>query len=284
MFFQQIDLESVTARTLIYLQCDKCNTNFTRKAYIVKSSRKNQGCDLCPTCARTASSKRAGKIISDKYKGKKIEEIVGLEKGTKIRNLLSFQRMGEKNHNYQGQHQKFPIRTGSLVEQFGEEKAALIKKKISIATTGSNNPMYGKPSPKRSGSGISGHFKQYYFRSLLELTCILDMIKNEIVFESCDGRKNFRFNYTLDGVERTYFPDFYLPNTDEFIEVKPLRQTVETKVITKAESVKATGHKFRFLTEREIPGIDKTLLLKMINDGEVKIDENKKYLVERRVV
>lgn len=282
MIIQEIDLEHVTARTIVYLQCDVCSNEFTRIAYIVKNSRKNQGCDLCPSCARKATSKRAGKIIQNRYKGKKIEEIVGEERGDKIRKLLSFQRLGEKNHNYQGRHQKFPVRTGSFIEQYGEEKAAIIKKKISIATTGSNNPMYGKPSPKRSGSGISGHFKQYYFRSLLELTFILNMLDKNIKFESCDGHKNFRFNYKINGIDKTYFPDFYLKDTDEFIEVKPARQTVNEIVILKSLAVKESGHNFRFVTEKDLLRINKDELMKMISIGDVLIDENKKHLVERR--
>ena len=28
------------------------------------------------------------------------------------------------------------------------------------------------------------------------------------------------FSYIIDNIERTYFPDFYLPDTDTYIEVK----------------------------------------------------------------
>ena len=40
-------------------------------------------------------------------------------------------------------------------EIYGEKKASIIKKKISIKTAGKNNPMYGKPSPIGSGNGLS---------------------------------------------------------------------------------------------------------------------------------
>ena len=33
-------------------------------------------------------------------------------------------------------------------------------------------------------------------------------------------RNKIGFKYTIDGVERTYFPDFYLPDNDIYVEIK----------------------------------------------------------------
>jgi hypothetical protein len=219
--------------------------------------------------------KRAGKASAEKCSGKKIEDIVGVERATKIRQTLSAQRMGSKNHNFGGVHQKFPIRTGTFEQQFGEEKAAAIRKKMSAATKGEKNGMFGIPTPKRAGGGISGHYKSYYFRSLLELSFIIYLEENNIEFLSCDGRKDFKFCYVFDGTNRTYFPDFYLPASNTIVEVKPSRLSKYPINILKGESVKKMGLIFKFVTEKEILRLEKSVLLKMIEDGDVIIDKNK---------
>ena len=45
---------------------------------------------------------------------------------------------------------------------------------LSKASSGENNPMFGRPSPNKSGAGIGGWYKEkIYFRSILELSFII---------------------------------------------------------------------------------------------------------------
>ena len=278
-------LENKSGGLKIDVICDVCLNNFLRAVASIKKSRELHGKDICKRCVTVQYNKtrpmevrkRAGAGFADKHKGKKLEEIVGIDKARTIRVTLTNQRMGEKNHNFGGVHQRFPVRTGSFEEQFGKEKADLIKLKISLKTKGENNPMFGRPSPKGAGSGISGYYKDYYFRSLLELSCILMFEAERTEFMLCDGRKSFSFKY--DG-NRTYFPDFYLPSRNEFIEVKPKRLCETPQVKQKAQAVINSGFPFRFITENDICKISKLELTKLIDQNLVIIDEKKRSRVK----
>jgi hypothetical protein len=108
------------------------------------------------------------------------------------------------------------------IEKYGIEEAEkrkiIWKNKISLKTKGKNNPMYGKKSPSKSGYGIHGWYKEFYFRSLHELKFILTCERFKLKIVSAE---KIRMNYVnYDGNERTYSPDFIVD--DKFlVEVKP---------------------------------------------------------------
>jgi len=82
--------------------------------------------------------------------------------------------------------------------------------------------MYGKPSPEGSGNGWSGWYKGFYFRSLMELSFIKLMIDNDIKIKS--GEKEiFSIKYydVLNNKHKTYFADYYLPEFNLYVEIKP---------------------------------------------------------------
>jgi hypothetical protein len=110
------------------------------------------------------------------------------------------------------------------VEKYGKEKADELKKnwieKQRINSTGSRNPMYGKPTPQGSGNGWSGWYKNYFFRSLKELSYMVNLDKENIEWRSAE---HIKIKYTnWDGHERTYQPDFLVEN-ELLIEIKPSR-------------------------------------------------------------
>ena len=95
------------------------------------------------------------------------------------------------------------------------------------ANTGEKNGMFGKPSPKNAGRGISGYYKNFYFRSLLEYFYIKQLELENAIFNSNDNinlsktpeKNKIAIKYKYHGVIHTYFPDFIL-NNDTIIEVK----------------------------------------------------------------
>jgi hypothetical protein len=64
-------------------------------------------------------------------------------------------------------------------ELYGKEKANKMKNNLSILNSGSKNKMYGKPSPQGSGNGWSGWYKGWYFRSLIELSYMVNVIEKK---------------------------------------------------------------------------------------------------------
>lgn len=110
------------------------------------------------------------------------------------------------------------------VKKYGIEEAVKRdierRKKWSLKSKGTNNPMFGKETSPKSGKGISGWYKDFYFRSLHELKFILvcERFKLKIVTSG-----KLRIGYTkYDGTHRTYSPDFII--NDMFLtEIKPKR-------------------------------------------------------------
>ena len=112
------------------------------------------------------------------------------------------------------------------VEKYGKEEADRrneeMKRKQSEKSKGKNNPMYGKSTPKGSGNGISGWYKGWYFRSLRELSYMVNVIEKEgHEWRSLDNTPDFRIKYLdKDGHERSYCPDFLIDNKI-IVEIKP---------------------------------------------------------------
>lgn len=123
------------------------------------------------------------------------------------------------------------------VEKFGPDEAnkrlELASKKKSLASSGKNNPMYGKPSPNGSGNGWSGWYNGWRFRSLLELSFMINYIeKYNLTWESAEKKKFMIPYYDENGQLRNYFPDFFLIHENQLIECKPIKlfNTIRSKL------------------------------------------------------
>lgn len=122
------------------------------------------------------------------------------------------------------------------VKRYGKEiadkKMIIYSKKRSEIHSGKNNPMYNKPSPNGSGQGWKGWYKNFYFRSLRELSYVLFLDKNNIKWQSAE-KKEFRIPYKdWNGIDRTYAPDFLIQDK-KLIEIKPKRLQKTPLVVAK---------------------------------------------------
>lgn len=99
-----------------------------------------------------------------------------------------------------------------------------MNKKKSLKSSGKNNPMYGKSPGHGSGTGISGWYKGWFFRSLRELTYVLKVLEpSGKPWKSIDGVVKYRIPYIdPEGKQRNYYPDF-LVNEDTIVEIKPTK-------------------------------------------------------------
>lgn len=123
------------------------------------------------------------------------------------------------------------------VEKYGTEianvKLEQLKIKQSKNSSGENNPMFGKPSPNGSGNGWSGWYNGWFFRSIKELSYMINVIeKNNIEWVNAESNM-FRINYIdYKGNNRTYTADFIL-NNKYLIEIKPKKLWYSDSVIRK---------------------------------------------------
>ena len=66
------------------------------------------------------------------------------------------------------------------------------------------------------GKGKRGYYQGYYCQSSWELAYVVYQLEHNVNFI----RNKQVFSYMLDGIKRSYFPDFYLVDEDIYVEIK----------------------------------------------------------------
>lgn len=172
------------------------------------------------------------------------------------------------------------------LEKYGKDvadkKLLEFKKKQSINSIGSKNPMYGKPSPNGSGNGWSGWYNNWFFRSLLELSYMINIIERFNLHWQTGEQQKYKIKYIdYKHQERNYFPDFII-NEKYIIECKPKKLFNSTNVVAKQQAgIKyAKEHNMIYkirsikkLTIKEITELRKKGLIKFTDRYELKFKE-----------
>jgi hypothetical protein len=236
--------EKIIVTQIVEIKCDKCQSEYsTSLFYQIKGYNKYDN-DLCRSCKqkeqyrlglRDKQKEHIANYATSVQKGKKFEDLYSPDKANLIKSKLS-KAMSDDNPRWSLKHrtqEEINIAKKELAERiinkfkgksydeiYGKERSTEIKKKLSERQKGEKNNMYGKPAPKGSGGGIDGWFNGFYFRSLLELSFLLDMSNKGILVESAETNK-FKVPYKVNNKTKHYFPDFYLPNENIVIEIKP---------------------------------------------------------------
>jgi hypothetical protein len=216
--------------------CPKCGKEKTYSSvYTWKNACENNS--VCRKCAavnsgfldRYATNKNSGE--SNPFYGKQHSEISRSKMATTDRSYTKtneFKRKmrevvarGSKHHMFGSSHYKI------WVYKYGQEKADELelkrRQKTSSKTAGSLNPMYGKPSPQGSGCGWSGWYKGWFFRSLRELSYVVNNLEPDAHQWASAEKKELMIEY-LDfaGKVRNYFADFIV-DEKKLVEVKPTK-------------------------------------------------------------
>lgn len=122
------------------------------------------------------------------------------------------------------------------LEKYGKEQADIklkeFKYKLSEVMSGKGNPMYGISPSNSAGSGWSGWYNNWYFRSLRELSYMINVIERFNLKWKSGESKDYTISYTLEGVERTYKPDFIIEDK-YMVEIKPKQLHNVKEVIEK---------------------------------------------------
>jgi len=166
-------------------------------------------------------------------------------------------------------------------EKYGKEKAAEIKKVLSVKKSGENNPMYGRPSPQGSGNGWKGWYDGWFFRSLSELSYVLNVLeKNDLNWKSAE-KKKYEVKYKHpDGSSKTYRPDFVVE--DKYIvEIKPERLIDTPTVSRKARAANKVFEDFRI---RTAPDIDNATIKDLYKSKEIKFTSRYQDLFEKKFI
>ena len=240
MILSKIKLSSVKKPLItqrIKLQCDNCNNIWNSALGNQINGIKKYNKDLCRGCKQIEQNKKglrkqqyinAGIGSIKSLKGKSYEEIFGVKKSNEIKNKISKKLKGDKNPNFGGKYSKGfgedylkIIMKQPWEKRYGKEKSDKMKQNMSKNNSGKNNPMFGKPSPQGSGNGWAGWYKGWFFRSLMELSFMINVIERYKFNWKSGETKTFKIPYKdKDNINRNYFPDFIL-NEKYIIEIKP---------------------------------------------------------------
>ena len=154
--------------------------------------------------------------------------------------------------------------------QVADAKMAILVAKHSINATGCKNPMYGKPAPINSGGGWSGWYQGHYFRSILELSYLKQLLDHRVQFSTGECAK-YAIAYKLGEVDRNYFCDFVLIDTNQFVEIKPQKLVATDVNAAKFAAAKNKhGNSFKVLTEKDVQVLNKKEITDMYNSLDLK--------------
>jgi hypothetical protein len=104
--------------------------------------------------------------------------------------------------------------------------------------------------PSNGRGHKTGFHKGILYRSSYELLFIIFCEKNNIRIESCETKER-RVRYEYEGKKRWYYPDFYLPDLDACVEIKPSSMMNELFYVKKKYAEQVYNN-FVVLTEREL--------------------------------
>jgi predicted RNA-binding Zn-ribbon protein involved in translation (DUF1610 family) len=264
-------------------KCPTCGKEmmYKTKTTLKKASDKNTNCKTCNKIGTNNPfyGKNHNESTIDKIRESNKNNITKYQ-SDEFRNKISEINKGYKNPMFGKTFYQ------CWVDKYGEdisnEKMIEIKRKHSFNNSGEKNNMYGKPSPNGSGNGWSGWYKDFFFKSLKELSFIIYMEDNEIEYESAE-RKKFKIPYIdFNDRLRNYYPDFFLPKEKLIVECKPTHLFNSIEVLNKRKAAelfcKENGYEYRIidpikLSDKDILEVYKKGTLKFIDRYDVKFRE-----------
>jgi hypothetical protein len=198
-----------------------------------KSEKKNIICKNCDNELKRIKYKGENNPFYGKKHTDEVKEKLSLMNKGFSRESSSKFKVGHKSD-----HEKnfFIIWKNKYDEETYNKKVLEYKEKQRINSTGENNPMYGKPSPEGSGNGWSGWYKGWFFRSINELSYMINVIERfKLNWVTGESRKYMIPYVNWEGKERNYFPDFII-NDKYIVECKPKRLWKTPNVKFKSEA------------------------------------------------
>jgi hypothetical protein len=278
-------------------KCPSCEKEmkYTIKSSLMLSIKKNSRCKSCvmkervndPNDGLGAKKGKENSFFGKKHSSETINKI----KETKLKNKdshlyytkeykdkMSFKNSGDKNPMYGKSLQSLWLK--KYGEQETLKRIEAKRKKVSKAMSGKNNPQYGKASPKKSGNGWNGWYKKFFFRSLRELSYIVNHLeKYNLRWVTGESLRIPYVNYKKE--KRTYSPDFIIED-NLIIEIKPIKLHNTPDVVSKKNAMikycETKNMEYKIIDFELIP-IEK--LEDLISKGDVTLtDRTKKKLEE----
>jgi ribosomal protein S21 len=204
-------------------RCSRCDSAISYTT-IRKRDHAERKLKLCNKCAGKGKHNNSGKnnpFYGKTHSKETKERLAAVDKS--YTQTDDFKRKCIKAGESNGMHSKslYDVWLTKYGKEEADKRQANLNIKRSENALGVKNGMYGKPSPMYSGKGWSGWYKGWYFRSLRELSYVINVLEvKKLIWKSAEC---FRIPYIdSEGHNRTYSPDF-LVNNSILVEIKPKR-------------------------------------------------------------
>lgn len=222
---------------LFQRKCPRCAIEifYKRKIYRDAANKAKSNCRKCDNELRKEYFKGEMNPFYGKIHTSTTKEKIAQKKKGKRCSIQSEFKKGQPTLNKKSLYEIWLSKYGSEVAR---KKLDDYKKKQSFLNKGYKNKMYGKPAPKGSGNGWSGWYKDWFFRSINELSYMVQVIERfNLRWESGEQNK-YKIKYEgYSGETRNYFPDFII-NGKYMIECKPKKLWNTVSVIKKMEAAR----------------------------------------------
>lgn len=277
----------------ISFRCDRCGKDVDLSIYDFNKNQLKYSGNFCRGCRQHfqyENGSRDKDLIKKSVKPQKgvsMKERCHLsdEEYNQLKEKRSLQVQGKSNpmygdHNHTKGLEKYnESRKGKTWEEvYGKELSDKMKERMSERQIGEKNHMFGKPAPTGSGNGWSGWYKGLYFRSLLELSFI---IENPDV----ENAETIKIPYNdYDNSKRTYHPDFKKGNVIYEIKPKNLLNSATNKLKFEAANDFCKSHMliYKIVTEEDVHKLTNSEIKRLHDSGELKFIERYEEMYHRR--
>jgi hypothetical protein len=150
------------------------------------------------------------------------------------------------------EHQQKIIDTKRRNGTLSHKEGTKIKiKEALLALYQSANILFVTASENSGGRHKNGYFNGVFYRSSYELCFLRYCHLKNIEIVSAETTE-FRVRYEVDHKKHWYYPDFYLPEYDIIIEIKPASLLLDERVQAKIDAASLVHENYTLLTEEDL--------------------------------
>jgi len=270
------------------IECDKIITYSQRSNY-TNGKKRNKRFGVCSSCLKNGSR---NPFYGKKHSKESISKMIETSNNSELRKKYYEKIKSEEYRNFLSDWMKknSPMKGKSQykiwVEKYGVEIANNKKKEwvSKVGRKGEKNYWYGKTPPYGSGNGWSGWYKNWYFRSLIELSYMINVIEKYNIKWETGELKKYKITFKHNNNFKNYFPDFIL-NNKYMIECKPKKLWNTNLIIQKKNAAEKFCQENGLIYKlRDIKIISDEKILELYNLGEIKWIERyeKKFLTRMK--
>lgn len=264
-------------KTPCFNYCKECNKiiNYTQRATYTTAKKRAKKFGLCSSCLKQGER---NPFYNKKHKQETIEKIIQTSKNSELRQKYYIKIRTEEYRKYLSEWMKNnPTMKGNSyykiwVKKYGKKVADQMNKQCSLKKSckGEKNYWFGKTPPYGSGNGWSGWYKGWYFRSLLELSYMVNVIEKYGISWKTAEDKNYKIIFTHKNKTKNYFPDFIL-NDKYLIECKPKKLWNTKLVEDKKNAAKIFCKKNNLIYKlRDVQKLSHDEIKKLFESGQLK--------------